>query len=114
MSIYAGATTVAIDVAGYARSTYVDSVSATKVSKSGDTMTEILAMGSNKITGLADPTGIQDATTKNYVDTLGALKIAKGGDTMTGILATSSNRITGVADPTGTQDVATKNYVDLL
>ena len=71
-------------------------------------------MRSNKITGVADPTGIQDATTKNYVDTLGALKHAKAGDTISGALAMGSNRITGIADPTGTQDAATKNYVDIL
>jgi hypothetical protein len=40
----------------------------TKVSKSGDSMTGSLAMGSNKITGLGAPTTGTDATTKAYVD----------------------------------------------
>ena len=114
MSIYGESTSITIDGDSCVRSSYVDSVSVTKVTKSGDAMTGILAMGSNKITGVADPTTAQDAATKNYVDTLAALKLAKAGDAMSGILAMGSNRITGVADPTGTQDVATKNYVDLL
>ena len=113
MSIY-GESVITTDVNGYATSTYVDSVSAAKVAKSGDTMSGILNMGGNKIAGVADPTSNQDAATKHYVDTLGSLKLAKAGDTMSGILAMGGNRITGVADPTGTQDVATKKYVDLL
>lgn len=35
---------------------------------SGGTMTGPIAMGNNKITGLADPTAITDAATKGYVD----------------------------------------------
>jgi len=36
----------------------------------GATFTSGLAMGTNKITGLGDPTQAQDAATKNYVDSL--------------------------------------------
>lgn len=39
------------------------------VLKAGDTMSGPLAMGGNKVTGVADPTALQDAATKNYVDT---------------------------------------------
>lgn len=39
------------------------------VLKAGDTMSGSLAMGGNKVTGVADPTALQDAATKNYVDT---------------------------------------------
>ena len=39
-----------------------------RVSKNGDTMAGALAMGGNAITGLADPSGNQDAATKSYVD----------------------------------------------
>lgn len=42
---------------------------ATKVSKDGDTMSGVLAMGGNKITGLGTPTTGTDAVTKAYVDT---------------------------------------------
>jgi len=41
-----------------------------KVDKAGDSMTGALAMGTNKITGLGDPTTAQDAATKTYVDGL--------------------------------------------
>lgn len=40
-----------------------------KVAKAGDSMTGNLDLGSNKVTGLAEPTSAQDAATKNYVDT---------------------------------------------
>jgi hypothetical protein len=40
----------------------------TKVSKSGDTMSGALNMGSNKITNLASPTSNTDAANKTYVD----------------------------------------------
>ena len=41
-----------------------------KVEKAGDSMTGALAMGTNKITGVGDPTALQDAATKAYVDGL--------------------------------------------
>ena len=41
-----------------------------KVEKAGDSMTGALAMGTNKITGVGDPTALQDAATKAYVDSL--------------------------------------------
>jgi len=47
---------------------YVDTADALKVAKSGDTMSGNLAMGSNKVTGLATPTDSADAATKGYVD----------------------------------------------
>lgn len=36
---------------------------------SGGTMSGAIAMGTNKVTGMGDPTLAQDAATKNYVDT---------------------------------------------
>jgi len=39
------------------------------VNVSGDTMSGALAMGTNKITGMGNPTAAQDAATKTYVDT---------------------------------------------
>ena len=41
-----------------------------RVFKNGDTMAGALAMGGNAITGLANPSGNQDAATKSYVDAI--------------------------------------------
>ena len=49
---------------------------ATKVSKSGDTMSGALAMGTNRITGLGDPVNAQDAATQSYVGTSNAQMLA--------------------------------------
>jgi hypothetical protein len=68
----------------------------TVVLKSGSTMSGALAMGTNKITGLGDPTNAQDAATKNYIDTA---VIAPGN--LTGPI-TSVGAATSVAAQTGT------------
>jgi hypothetical protein len=52
----------------YANKTYIDAQDATKVNKSGDTMSGNLAMGGNKITGLGTTSNASDAATKTYVD----------------------------------------------
>ena len=49
--------------------TTITNALAGKLSLSGGTMTGAIAMGTNKITGLGDPTSAQDAATKNYIDT---------------------------------------------
>jgi hypothetical protein len=46
-----------------------------KLNLSGGTMSGAIAMGTNKITGMGDPTAAQDAATKAYVDT----QVAGGG-----------------------------------
>jgi hypothetical protein len=49
--------------------TTITNALAAKLSLSGGTMTGAIAMSTNKITGLGDPTSAQDAATKNYIDT---------------------------------------------
>ena len=87
---------------------------ATKLALAGGTMSGAIAMGTNKITGLGNPTANQDAATKAYVDTADALNLAKSGGTMSGAIAMGTNKITGMGDPTLAQDAATKNYIDVL
>lgn len=48
----------------------VDTFLNAKLSLAGGSMTGALAMGTNKITGVGDPTNAQDAATKNYIDTI--------------------------------------------
>jgi hypothetical protein len=87
---------------------------ATKVSKAGDTMTGVLAMSNQKITGLGAPSADTDASTKLYVDQQRDTRLALTGGTMTGAIAMSTNKLTGVGDPTDAQDAVTKNYIDTL
>ena len=93
-------------------STTVTNSIATKLPKAGGTMTGAIAMGTNKITGVGDPTAAQDVSTKVYTDTQRDTRIAKTGDTMSGELAMSNNKITGLATPTANTDASNKSYVD--
>ena len=68
----------------------------TVVLKSGSTMSGALAMGTNKITGLGDPTSAQDAATKNYIDT-----VTIAPSNLTGPI-TSVGAATSIASQTGT------------
>ena len=69
---------------------------ANKLPLAGGTMSGAIAMGTNKITGLGDPTNAQDAATKNYIDTA---SIAPSN--LTGPI-TSVGPATSVASQTGT------------
>ncbi len=86
----------------------------TKLTKAGDTMSGVLAMGANNITGVSDPTANQDASTKAYTDTQRDTRVSKTGDTMSGVINMGSNKVTNVTDPTSAQDAATKNYIDTI
>ena len=77
-------------------STTVTNSLATKLPLAGGTMSGAIAMGTNKITGMGDPTSAQDAATKNYVDTA-----AIAPSNLTGPI-TSVGNVTSVASQTGT------------
>jgi len=77
-------------------STTVTNSLATKLPLAGGTMSGAIAMGTNKITGLGDPTSAQDAATKNYIDTA---SIAPSN--LTGPI-TSVGPATSIASQTGT------------
>ncbi len=84
---------------------------ATKLPLAGGTMTGAIAMGTNKITGLGDPTAAQDAASKNYSDTT---FLGLSGGTMTGAIDMGSQKITTTYTPTNAADLTTKTYVDAI
>lgn len=71
---------------------------------SGGTMTGPIAMGGNKVTGLATPTADADAATKSYADKM----LPKTGGTMTGPIAMGGNKVTGLGVPTADADAVNK------
>ena len=73
-------------------------------------MTGAIAMGSSKITGLADGAASGDAINKGQLD----LKLNLAGGTMTGDIAIGSNVITSSANPTADTHLARKAYVDSI
>jgi hypothetical protein len=77
-------------------STTVTNSLATKLNLSGGTMTGAIAMGTNKITGMGNPTANQDAATKYYVD-----NVTVAPSNLTGPI-TSTGNVTAVAAQTGT------------
>jgi hypothetical protein len=72
-------------------------------------MTGAIAMGTNKITGLGDPTAAQDAATQNYVTTN---FLGLSGGTMTGAIDMGSSKVTTTYTPTNGPDLTNKTYVD--
>ena len=77
-------------------STTVTNSLATKLNLSGGTMSGAIAMGTNKITGVGNPTSNQDAATKYYVD-----NTVVAPSNLTGPI-TSVGNATAVAAQTGT------------
>jgi hypothetical protein len=84
--------------------TTINTSIATKLALAGGTMTGVIAMGNNKITGLATPTADYDASTKKYADDLQTQTVA-------GIAthAAISTNVHGVADMSA---LSTMNYVN--
>jgi hypothetical protein len=68
----------------------------TVVLKTGSTMSGALAMGTNKITGVGNPTAAQDVVTKDYLD-----NTVLAPSNLTGPI-TSSGAATSIASQTGT------------
>ena len=84
--------------------TTINTSIATKLALAGGTMTGVIAMGNNKITGLATPTADYDASTKKYADDLQTQTVA-------GIAthAAISTNVHGVVDMAA---LATMTYVN--
>ena len=62
-------------------------------------MNSDLNVGNNYIYNLLDPSGNQDATTKNYTDTKDNLRLLKSGDTMSGQIDMTNHTITNLGTP---------------
>jgi hypothetical protein len=77
---------------------------ALKLNLSGGTMSGVITMGANKITGLADPTLAQDATTKTYVD--GILGSATAASTSAAAAAVSATNASNSATASATSATA--------
>ena len=95
-------------------STTVTNSLATKLPLAGGTMSGAIAMGDNKVTGVATPTSAADAATKGYTDTQDALKLNLTGGTLTGNLVMGGNKVTSTATPTADSDLTRKAYVDSI
>jgi len=94
----------------FARADHVHPSDTSKLDLSGGTMSGNLAMGSNKITGLADGTSNGDAVNFGQLDT----KLPKAGGTMSGAIAMGSNKITGLADGENDGDAVNKSQLDAV
>ena len=69
---------------------------ANKLPLAGGTMSGPIAMSTNKITGVGDPTNAQDVATKNYIDST-----VLAPSNLTGVI-TSVGNLTSIASQTGT------------
>jgi hypothetical protein len=95
-------------------STTITNSIATKLPLAGGTMTGAIAMSTNKITGVGDPTAAQDVSSKAYTDTQDATKLSLSGGTMTGAIDMGSAKVTTTYTPTDAADLTTKTYVDSI
>lgn len=87
-----------------------------------DGVTEDIAMGGHKLTGMGAPTDDADGATKKYVDDTvknidlsgvdASDKVSKAGDIMAGQLDMNTNKIIGLGRPVDGTDAANKAYVD--
>jgi hypothetical protein len=92
---------------------------ATKVNKSGDTMSGALNMESCSIYNVKDPVNDNEVSNKIYVDHKSIAltnnldtKLSRSGDRMIGDLNMGGYSINNVKDPVNDNDVANKIYVD--
>ena len=76
--------------------------------------TEDIDLDSHKLVNVLDPTGLQDAATKNYVDTIGLKKLSKSGDTVNGNLLVASSAVPNVNRMLGCIDLLEGQRFSLL
>ena len=92
--------------------TQVNNALALKLDLSGGTMSGAIAMGTNKITGMGDPTSAQDASTKNYTDVLfgstvaAAASAAAAATSASNALTSEGNAATSASAASGSATAA--------
>ena len=92
--------------------TQVNTALALKLNLSGGTMSGAIAMGTNKITGVGDPTNPQDASTKNYTDVLfgstvaAAASAAAAATSASNALTSENNASTSASAASGSATAA--------
>jgi hypothetical protein len=77
--------------------------------KSGGTMTGVINMNGQKITGLTTPTENTDATPKAWVDNE---KLAKSGGTLSGDINMDGHKVKSLADATEAGDAVSKQFLE--
>ena len=95
----------------------VSGVANAALPKAGGTMSGPIAMGSQKITGLANGTVTNDAVNFGQLDAVSTVAnnaLPKAGGTMSGTIAMGSQKITGLANGTSTNDAVNKGQLDAL
>ena len=95
----------------------VSGVANAALPKAGGTMSGPIAMGSQKITGLANGTVTNDAVNFGQLDAVSTVAnnaLPKAGGTMSGAIAMGSQKITGLANGTSTNDAVNKGQLDAL
>ncbi len=110
-----GSTLVAADLdTNYLQQTYINQEQDDQFKDAIFTNAQgLLDAGGKRLTNLADPTGAQDAATKNYTDTQDSLRLKRDGtQAMTGALNAGGFKVQNIAEPTANSDAASKNYVD--
>jgi hypothetical protein len=85
---------------------------ATKVSKSGDTMSGTLNMNANRITNLPMPLSDGEPLTVAYQNSLPNYLKLDGTSIMANNINAGTHKIVNLGEPTSTTDAATKIYVD--
>ena len=91
----------AFDLAGAAAA-----AAAASLPLAGGTMSGAIAMGANKVTGLTNGSGAQDAAAFGQIAAATALDLPLAGGTMSGPIAMGTSKITGLGNGSGAQDAA--------
>ena len=97
--------------------TQINNALALKLDLAGGTMSGAIAMGTNKITGMGDPTNPQDASTKNYTDVLfgstaaAAASAAAAATSASNALTSEGNAATSASAASGSATAANNSAV---